>query len=224
MHKKIHGEGSDIEPFIDGHQLGVEDLSRTTKEIPKDDRGKAFNAKMSAWIHGKFGEITTHHHPDAEPHYTRGTSRFRPFDSTPLTHPGWGKSKCGTCDRTHDGDWLESVSGLIRTMPPRHGEGQPWKTAGQVLPEAVARRLQDRSTLLPTPTDVGMGTSPGAGVPSSPFAPNVPSAVQPPSAIGTAPRGDAMLENRDDAYGGSLKKLNTTQGLREDTHHGCGPT
>jgi transposase len=59
LHKKIHGRGSEIKPFIEGYHLGVEDLSRTTKEILKDDHGKEFNAKISSWIHGRF---QGHHH------------------------------------------------------------------------------------------------------------------------------------------------------------------
>jgi hypothetical protein len=52
-----------------------------------------------------------------------------------------------------------------------------------------------------------------SGMPSSLFAPNVPSAVQPPSAIGIGPKTDAMLGNRPDADEGSLNKLDTTQRL-----------
>ncbi len=220
LHKKIHGEDSEIKPFIEGYHLGVEDLSRTTKEVLKDDHGKRFNAKMSSWIHGKFRDVVTHHHRDSEPYYTRGTSRFCPFDNTRLTHPSWDKSKCRTCNRIYDRDWLESVSGLVRTMPPRHKKGQPWKTTGQVLPETIVRKLQDQSTLKITPTDVGMGISLRAR-PSSLFALNVPSSAQPPSDIGIGREADAMLGNRNDADEGSLNKLGTTQRLREYTPHGC---
>jgi hypothetical protein len=224
LHKKIHGKDSEIQPFIEHYHLGVEDLSRTTKEVLKDDHGKKFNAKISSWIHGGFKGIIMHHHPDSEPYYTGGSSRFCPFDNTKLTHPSWNRSRCRTCKRIYDRDWLESVVGLVRTMPPRHRKGEPWKTAGQVLPETVAKTLQQQSVLpqstLPlTPTDVGMGSSLGAAMPPSLFAPNVPSAVQPPSDIGIVRRGDAMLGNRYDADEGSLNKLDTTQRLREDTHH-----
>ncbi len=234
LHKKIHGKGSEIKPFIEGCHLGVEDLSKTTKEILKDEHGKKFNAKMSSWIHGRFEAIIVHHHPDSESYYTRGSSSFCPFDDTGLTHPSWKESRCKTCECLYDRDRLESVVGLVRTLPPHHKKGKPWKTAGQVLSGVVVRRLQQGSTLpqsplpqspLPmTPTDVGMGTSLEAmpfGMPASLFAPNVPSAVQPRSDIGIVQRGDAMLGNRDDADEGSLNKLDTTQRSREGTHHGC---
>ncbi len=55
-------------------------------------------------------------------------------------------------------------------------------------------------------------------LPSSLFAPNVPSAVQPQSDIGIVPRDDAMPGNRLDADEGSLNKLDTTQGLVEIRH------
>jgi hypothetical protein len=224
LHKKIHGKDSEIGSFIEGHHLGVEDLSKTSKEVLKDDHGRKFNPKMSSWIHGRFRDIIVHHHPDAEPYYTRGSSRFCPFDDTGLTHPSWRESKCKTCERLYDRDWLESVVGLVRTLPPHHRKGQPWKTAGQVLPEIVLSRLQQQSTLPVTPTDVGMGSSLKAlpsGMPPSLFAPNVPSAVQPTSDIGIGRRIDAMLGNRDDADEGSLNKLDTTQRLRKDTHRVC---
>jgi hypothetical protein len=225
LHKKIHGKESEIKPFIKGYHLGVEDLSKTTKEVLQVDHGKEFNAKMSSWIHGRFRDIIVHHHPDSEPYYTRGTSRFCPFDNTRLTHPSWHKSKCKKCNRLYHRDWLESVNGLVRTMPPRHKKGQPWKTAGQVLPDIVVKRLQQQSTLPMTPTDVGMGSSLKALpsiMPSSLFAPNVPSAVQPPSAIGMGRVTHAMLGNRENADDeGSLNKLDTTQRLRGDIHHVC---
>jgi hypothetical protein len=218
LHKKIHGKDSGIAPFVQGYHLGVEDLSKTTKEVLKDDHGRKFNAKMSSWIHGRFRDIIVHHHPDSEPYYTRGTSRFCPFDDTRLTHPTWRISKCAKCNRVYDRDWLESVSGLVRTLPPRHKKGHPWKTARQVLPVRTLKRLRLQSTLPMTPTDVGMGTSLKA-FPSSLFAPNVPSAVQPPSDIGIVQRGDAMPGNRCDANDkGSLNKLDTTQRLRGRTH------
>jgi hypothetical protein len=56
-------------------------------------------------------------------------------------------------------------------------------------------------------------------MPTSLFAPNVPSAVQTPSDIGMGLKTDAMLGNRHDTDEGSSKKLDTTQGLREDAHH-----
>jgi hypothetical protein len=220
LHKKIHGKDSEIKPFIEGYHLGVEDLSKTTKEVLRDDHGRKFNARMSSWIHCRFKDIIMHHHPDSELYYTRGTSGFCPFDNTSLTHPSWAKSKCRTCKRIHDRDWLESVMGLVRTLPPRHKKGQPWKTAGQVLSETIVKKLQQQSTLPMTPTDVGMGTflkAPPSSMPSSLFAPNVPSAVQPQSDIGIVPRGDAMLGNRENADEGSLNKLDTTQRVREDT-------
>jgi hypothetical protein len=58
-------------------------------------------------------------------------------------------------------------------------------------------------------------------MPSSLFAPNVPSAVQPTSDIGIGRRIDAMLGNRHDADEGSLNKLDTTQRLVEDTPRAC---
>jgi hypothetical protein len=88
-------------------------------------------------------------------------------------------------------------------------------------PETVVKTLQRQSTLPMTPTDVGMGTSLRAGLPSSLFAPNVLSAVQPQSDIGIGPATDAMLGNRHDADEGSLNKLDTTQRLREDAHYVC---
>jgi hypothetical protein len=90
-------------------------------------------------------------------------------------------------------------------------------------PETVVRELQQQSALPITPTDVGMGTSLRVR-PSSLFAPNVPSAVQPPSDIGIGPATGAMLGKRDDADEGSLKKLDTKQRLREDTQRVCAST
>jgi hypothetical protein len=60
--------------------------------------------------------------------------------------------------------------------------------------------------------------------PSSLFAPNVPSAVQPQSDIGMGRETDAMPGNRDGADEGSLNKLDTTQRLRKYTPHVCIPT
>ena len=211
LHKKVHGRDSEVLPFIRGCHLGVEDLSKVTKDVLKDDHGRKFNAKMSSWVHGAFESIIVHHHPDSEPYYTRGTSRFCPFDNSPLTHPSWKTSKCPKCERIFDRDRLESVSGLVRTMPPRHKSGQPWKTAGQVLPETVVEQLRQQSSILPiTPTDVGTGTSLTAAMSSSLFAPSVPSAVQPQSDIGIVRCDDAMLENRNDAVANQQGAMNKT--------------
>jgi len=197
LHKKIHGRDSEIKGFIQGHHLGVEDLTGITQDILKDDHGRRFNVRMSSWIHGKFADIITHHHPDSELYYTRGTSRYCPFDGSPVTHPSWKESKCPVCDVTYDRDWLESVHGLVRTLPPRHKKGQKWKTAGEVLPKKVVERLKRQSRITFKPTDVGMGTS--LTKRSSLFALNVPSSVQSKSDTGIGQRTDVVLGNRYDA-------------------------
>jgi hypothetical protein len=182
LHKTIHGKSSAIAPFIDCHRLGVEDLSKTTRDILKDDRGKRFNSRLSSWIHGSFEAIIQHHHPNSEEYYTRGTSRYCPFDNTPLTHPEWRQSYCSACKRTYDRDRLESIHGLIRTMPPRHMKGKPWKTAVDVLPENIVERLRHQSTILILHYDGSGGSSPFFeqriwGLPQAAFSP--PESVHP---------------------------------------------
>ena len=147
LHKRIHGRNSEITPFIEGFHLGREDLRRTTQDTIELDNGRKTRARKSVWIHGLLDRIIAHHHPDNELYYTRGTSRYCPYDNTPLTHPVWKQSCCPTCGRLYDRDWLEADAGLVRTMPPKHRKGQPWKIVRDVLPEEAVRRLQDGSTL-----------------------------------------------------------------------------
>lgn len=145
LHKKIHGKTNEILTFIGSRHLGIEDLHGTTQDILKDDHGTKFNAKMSSWIHGTFEDIIAHHHPDCKPYYTRGTSRYCPFCSSILTHPTWKQSKCpvhGLFDR----DWLESVSGLVRTNT-KHVKGKPWATVNNVFPEPIEAKLLHNSLL-----------------------------------------------------------------------------
>ncbi len=145
LHKKIHGKNNDLLSFVGDRHLGVEDLHGTTKDILKDDHGTKHNVRMSSWIHGAFEEIISHHHPDSGLYYTRGTSRHCPFCGSGLTHPTWKQSKCpehGLFDR----DWLEAVSGLVRTNS-RHKKGQPWATVNSVFPEPIKAKLLHNSLL-----------------------------------------------------------------------------
>ena len=145
LHKKIHGKNNDILSFVGDRHLGVEDLHRTTQDILKDDHGTKHNVRMSSWIHGAFESIISHHHPDSSLYYTRGTSRYCPFCSSTLTHPTWKQSRC----KTHglfDRDWLEAVSGLVRTNS-KHKKGQPWATVNTVFPEPIEAKLLHNSLL-----------------------------------------------------------------------------
>jgi len=145
LHKKIHGKNNEILSFVGERHLGVEDLHKTTKDILKDDHGTKHNVRMSSWIHGEFEQIIAHHHPDSSLYYTRGTSRYCPFCSSNLTHPTWKQSKCpehGLFDR----DWLEAVSGLVRTNT-KHKKGQPWATVNNVFPEPIEAKLLHNSLL-----------------------------------------------------------------------------
>lgn len=145
LHKKIHGQNNDVLSFVGDRHLGVEDLRGTTKDILKTDNGTKFNVKMSSWIHGQFAVIVSHHHPDNNLYYTRGTSRYCPFCNNKLTHPIWKQSKCsehGIFDR----DWLEAVSGLVRTNT-KHKKGQPWVLVENVFPEPIEAKLLHNSLL-----------------------------------------------------------------------------
>ena len=145
LHKKIHGKNNEILSFVGDRHLGVEDLRKTTKDILKDDHGTKHNVRMSSWIHGAFEAIISHHHPDSSLYYTRGTSRYCPFCGSNLTHPIWKQSKCpehGLFDR----DWLEAVSGLVRTNT-KHKKGQPWALVNNVFQEPIEAKLLHNSLL-----------------------------------------------------------------------------
>jgi hypothetical protein len=133
LHKKIHGRNNELLKFVGNRVLGFEDLSNCTDDVLRLNNGKRFNSKMSSWIHGEFRRIAEHHHPHHRVYYTRGTSRFCPFDNTPLSHPIWKQSKCETCGRVYDRDWLEALSGLIR-LNSKHKKGAPWATVAEVFP------------------------------------------------------------------------------------------
>ena len=145
LHKMIHGKNNEILSFVQDRHLGIEDLHNTTKDILKDDHGREFNAKMSNWIHGTFEQIITHHHIDSSLYYTRGTSRYCPFCNSTLTHPIWKQSVCpihGLFDR----DFLEAVSGLVRTNT-KHKKGQTWALVNTVFPESIEAKLLHNSLL-----------------------------------------------------------------------------
>jgi hypothetical protein len=195
LHKKIHGNNNEILNFIGTRHLGVEDLHGTTKDILKDDRGVKFNAKMSSWIHGVFEDIIVHHHPDSKLYYTRGTSRYCPFCSSKLTHPTWKQSKCpehGLFDR----DWLEAVSGLVRTNT-RHKKGEPWAVVKDVFPQPVEVKLLHSSMMI-------------RGLPSG----SNPKSVCPECAVLYLEEqsdidigNDVMHENRSDVYGSTERTI-----------------
>lgn len=146
LHKKIHGKNNEVLTFVGGRHLGVEDLHGTTKDILLDDRGVKFNAKMSSWIHGAFEDIIVHHHPNSKLYYTRGTSKYCPFCSSKLMHPTWKVSKCPECGM-FDRDWLEAVSGLVRTNT-RHKKGEPWAVVKDVFPQSVENQLSQSSKMI----------------------------------------------------------------------------
>ncbi len=194
LHKKIHGKNNEILSFIGERHLGVEDLHGTTQDILKDDHGKTFNAEMSSWIHGAFEDIIAHHHPDCKPYYTRGTSRYCPFCNSSLTHPMWKQSKCPN-DGLFDRDWLEAVSGLVRTNT-KHKKGQQWALINNVFPQPIEAKLLHNSLLssmmireLPSEHNVLKSVHPECAV------------LYPveQSDIDIIPRGDVMQENRNDA-------------------------
>ncbi len=145
LHKKIHGKNNEILTFVGSRHLGVENLHGTTQDILRDDRGRKFNAKMSSWIHGAFEDIIVHHHPDSKPYYTRGTSRFCPFCNSALTHPIWKQSKCPNCG-LFDRDWMEAVSGLVRTNT-RHKKGESWAMVKDVFSQAIEAELRRQASL-----------------------------------------------------------------------------
>ena len=145
LHKKIHGKNNKILSFVSDRHLGVEDLHRTTKDILKDDHGTKHNVRMSSWIHGAFEQIIAHHHPDSSLYYTRGTSRYCPFCGSNLTHPTWKQSNCQT-HGLFDRDWLEAVSGLVRTNT-KHKKGQPWALVNTIFQEPIEAKLLHNSLL-----------------------------------------------------------------------------
>ncbi len=146
IHKKIHGKNNEILTFVGNRHLGVENLHNITQDILIDDKGVKFNAKMSSWIHGAFEDIIVHHHPDYSLYYTRGTSRYCPFCNSKLTHPIWKQSKCPSCGSI-DRDWLEAVSGLVRTNT-KHRKGEPWALVKDIFPEFVENKLLLSSKLM----------------------------------------------------------------------------
>ncbi len=191
LHKKIHGKNNEILSFIDNRHLGIEDLRNTTKDILKDVTGKKFKVKMSSWIHGKFGQIISHHHPDNHLYYTRGTSRYCPFCNSTLTHPIWKQSKCpvhGLFDR----DWLEAVSGLVRTNT-KHKKGEPWALVNNVYPEHIEAKLLQNSL---HSSMMIRGLSPISSESVHPECAILYPEVQ--SDIDKAFTGSVMLENRSD--------------------------
>ena len=145
LQKKIHGTNNEVLSFVGDRHLGIEDLHGTTNDILKTDNGRRFNAKMSNWIHGTFEDIIAHHHPDSHLYYTRGTSRYCPFCSSNLTHPVWKESRCPNCG-LFDRDWLEAVSGLVRTNS-KHEKGQPWAVVSDIFPEPIEAKLLYNSLL-----------------------------------------------------------------------------
>ena len=143
LHKKIHGKDNEILSFVGNRHLGIEDLRNTTKDILKLDNGKKHNVRMSSWIHGQFATIISHHHPDSHLYYTRGTSRWCPFCNSILKHPIWKQSKCpvhGLFDR----DWLEAVSGLVRTNT-KHKKGELWALVNDVFSSSIEAKLLQNS-------------------------------------------------------------------------------
>jgi hypothetical protein len=190
LHKKIHGKDNEILTFIGSRHLGVEDLSGITQDILTDDKGVKFNAKMSSWIHGTFEDIIVHHHPDSSLYYTRGTSKYCPFCSSKLTHPTWKQSRCPGCG-SFDRDWLEAVSGLVRTNT-KHKKGESWAEVKDIFPQFVENKLLQSSKLMIR------------GLPPI----NIKESVCPECAI-LSPEGQSdidagiagvMHENRDDVY------------------------
>lgn len=145
LHKTIHGKNNEILTFIGDRHLGIEDLRKTTQDILKTDNGKKFNAKMSNWIHGDFADIIKRHHPDSHLYYTRGTSKWCPFCNSKLTHPIWKQSKCPNCG-LFDRDYLEAVSGLVRTNT-KHKKGEPWALVHDLYPEPIETKLLQNSLL-----------------------------------------------------------------------------
>ncbi len=145
LHKKIHGKNNEILTFIGDRHLGVEDLRGATQDILRDDRGTKFNARMSSWIHGVFKDIIVHHHPNSKLYYTRGTSKFCPFCNSKLTHPIWKQSNCPVCG-LYDRDWLEAVSGLVRTNT-KHKKGQAWAMVKDVFSPDIEDKLRIQSLL-----------------------------------------------------------------------------
>lgn len=190
LHKKIHGKNNEILTFVGNRHLGVEDLHGTTQDILKDDRGVKFNAKMSSWIHGTFEDIIVHHHPDSELYYTRGTSRYCPFCNSNLTHPVWKQSKCPNCG-LFDRDWLESVSGLVRTNT-KHKKGEPWAVVKDIFPETIESKLLHSSMMI-------RGLPPGQRVLES-VCPEC--AVLFPEGLSVIDNSNAvvMQENRNEAF------------------------
>ena len=130
--------------FVGNRELGLEDLSNCARDILRVDNGRKFNSKLSSWIHGEIRGIAVHHHQPTRFYYTRGTSRFCPFDNTPLTHPIWKQSKCRTCGRVYDRDWLEALSGLVR-LNSKHEKGAPWATVAEVFPSLEGEFRQQLS-------------------------------------------------------------------------------
>jgi hypothetical protein len=145
LQKKIHGQDNEILSFVGDRHLGLEDLHGTTKDLLKTDNGRRFNAKISNWVHGAFEEIIAHHHPDSHLYYTRGTSRYCPFCGSGLTHPVWKESKCHNCG-LFDRDWLEAVSGLVRTNR-KHKKGQTWAIVSDLFPEPIESKLLQNSLI-----------------------------------------------------------------------------
>jgi phage FluMu protein Com len=150
LHKKIHGKNNEILSFIGNRHLGIEDLSKTTRDVLKTDNGKKFNAKMSLWIHGSFEQIIAHHHPDNKLYYTRGTSRWCPFCNSILTHPVWKESKCPNCNANNtifDRDRLEAASGLVRTNT-KHKKGESWALVHDVFNKNIEYKLLQSSMMI----------------------------------------------------------------------------
>lgn len=141
LHKLIHGKNNQFLSFVGNRLLGFEDLRKCTQDVLEDDHGRAFNSKMSSWVHGLFQDIAEHHHEHTKEYYTRGTSRFCPFDNSVLTHPTWKQSRCDKCKRVYDRDWLEAVSGLVR-LNSKHKKGEQWKTVHGVLPRPTVRKVK----------------------------------------------------------------------------------
>ncbi len=156
-----------------------------------------FTAKISSWIHGAFEEIIIHHHPDSKLYYTRGTSRFCPFCNSVLTHPTWKQSKCPNCG-LFDRDYLEAVSGLVRTNI-KHKKGEPWAVVKDVFSQDIEAKLQKQASIQLQSSKMIRGL-PSEHIVPKPVRPEC--AVLSPEGLSVIDSGIAavMQENRNEAF------------------------
>lgn len=223
LHKVIHGKESVLREFVGNRVLGLEDLSRCTPEVIGRANGKKWKAKMSSWIHGEFRSIAEHHFPAHRSYYARGTSGFCPFDNTALSHPIWKQSRCSTCGRVYDRDWLEALSGLVR-FNSKHVKGAPWATVADVFPslEGEFRQQLSRAPYSVPPQAPYSADMPIRGVPSTRSEPVRPEcAVLSPElpSVTDAYRTEGVVqENRNEAAIWVQKSGDDAKTLG----HGCG--